>query len=1407
MTLAMTLSLLPVTAGAAGTSGLNEELFGTESVDDLETQEDTQQPSSAVTLEHDDTVAGYDSITAAIAATSEYNSKNNRSLYTITLNNDLEEDVEIPANRNIKIDLNGCTLTNVSDHTITNKSTRITITDTSSEKTGTVDNVSHGKGAVYNDINATITLSGGTYMRSKEASTGSDSSGENSWYVLKNFGTMTINSGVTVKFSDDNIGLYSSLIGNGWQNSAAAENGSNGEPKPSDGNEKASLTIKGGTFTGGQITVKNDDYGVLKITDGTITQPSENRYAVANNHTATISGGTIKAKEVVISSRYYDGGANAGTLKISGGTFESETSNAVYISSGADLTMTGGTYKTGSTSACLIAVAEGGNAEISGGEFSVAQVSQVVDTDEAFKDGYGPAWNPDGTISVGVTSTAAEAVVKAIDDTTTNYLTLSAAMSAAPAGSTVVLQRDVTLSKSVSTVNYGVTLDLNGHNIDGRAVSGSNSAVNLKTNYNSKPVEGVSSAMWLINSVPDQGGKITAKSPLNFSAGDSRIPLKCEIGAGVILEVTEGGDNAVKLGSSAYLIYSDTAAGYIKNGGFKAVDSEGNAFIYGTFGNALRADADRTVELLNDYKGSAKITYSSGDSATIDLGEHTYEYTGSEEAVYISGSNKNLTVKNGSVVSNAMIAFVYDKANNTSLIFDKTKLFTNISDSYGIASNGTTSGHKLTLKNSTLNASNSIAVYWPSGGGTVIIEDSQITAHTGVQICAGGLDVKGEDTVITATGTPIPKTDDDGGIADGAAISIVKRDGYQKLGTVSIEAGTFTSEDSSSAIKAYTFNNTDKDEGEWANADETVAVTGGTFTSGDGEKSDVSDYIPDGAALTQNGNGMIIKDTSASTVAQIGTVDYTSLDKALTAANNGTNKTVTLLADATLSSKIESGVTLVVPADKTLTVDATDTSTIGTVLGSQGTLEVQAGGGFSIKLTGSDTTQFIGGSGSVMDLSKGSAEIVFSSKSVTLTSSSEMTVPAGQDLVLSLAGGYPLNTTIADGATANISGKVTVPNTATLTVNGDLNVANSGILRVNSEATLDGSGTLTNSGIITLHHGDTENTTVSIAITLASGGNVYSQFDVTSTINNSTESVLDPAQTVEGVANETEETGSNEPTFGYQYSYYVPSSSSGGSTRYTVTAPTDVANGSVKVSPTRASRGQTVTITVTPDEGYELASLAVYDADGDAVSLTDAGNGKYTFTMPRSKVTVEAAFSEIVEEPETLPFADVPTGAYYYDAVAWAVENGVTNGSSATTFSPNMVVTRAQMVTFLWRAYGSPKATGTNPFTDVSESDYYYDAVLWAVANGVTNGTSGTTFSPDMDVTRAQAVTFQWRAAGSPVVSGSSFGDVATDAYYVSAVTWAVANDITNGTGGNNFSPDVVVSRAQAVTFLYREAH
>ena len=259
----------------------------------------------------------------------------------------------------------------------------------------------------------------------------------------------------------------------------------------------------------------------------------------------------------------------------------------------------------------------------------------------------------------------------------------------------------------------------------------------------------------------------------------------------------------------------------------------------------------------------------------------------------------------------------------------------------------------------------------------------------------------------------------------------------------------------------------------------------------------------------------------------------------------------------------------------------------------------------------------------------------------------------------------------------------------------------------------------------------------------------------------------------------------------------------GGVATYTVTVG-NAEHGKVTASPTRAGSGSTVTLTVKPDQGYALDTLTATDAKGNEVKLTDKGNGTYTFTMPASKVKIAASFKESAEQAAN-PFTDVFEGDYYYDAVLWAVEQGVTNGTSATTFSPNVTVTRAQMVTFLWRAHGAPAAAGSNPFADVSRDAYYYDAVLWAAANGVTNGTSAAAFSPDAPVTRAQAVTFQWRAHGAPEAAGDSFGDVPADAYYSQAVAWAAANGITNGTGADTFSPEAAVSRAQAVTFLWRE--
>ena len=248
---------------------------------------------------------------------------------------------------------------------------------------------------------------------------------------------------------------------------------------------------------------------------------------------------------------------------------------------------------------------------------------------------------------------------------------------------------------------------------------------------------------------------------------------------------------------------------------------------------------------------------------------------------------------------------------------------------------------------------------------------------------------------------------------------------------------------------------------------------------------------------------------------------------------------------------------------------------------------------------------------------------------------------------------------------------------------------------------------------------------------------------------------------------------------------------------------TDTPNGTVRVNPASAREGATVTITATPNDGYELASIVVTGGDGDRITLQANPNGTYAFAMPGSQVTVTAIF--VAEEP--IVFTDVPTGEWYYDAVYWAVENGITDGTSDTLFSPGREVTRAEMVTFLWRAAGCPEPeTTVNPFADVDEDEYYYDAVLWAVENGITDGVSATEFDPDGECTRAQMVTFLWRAAGEPDAGTSNpFTDVDEEEYYYEAILWAAASGVTDGVSETTFEPGTVCTRAQAVTFLYRD--
>lgn len=270
------------------------------------------------------------------------------------------------------------------------------------------------------------------------------------------------------------------------------------------------------------------------------------------------------------------------------------------------------------------------------------------------------------------------------------------------------------------------------------------------------------------------------------------------------------------------------------------------------------------------------------------------------------------------------------------------------------------------------------------------------------------------------------------------------------------------------------------------------------------------------------------------------------------------------------------------------------------------------------------------------------------------------------------------------------------------------------------------------------------------------------------------------------------------------------SSSGGGggssTPRYAVTVPDKTENGSLSVTPKNAKKGSDVTITATPDKGYEVGDIVAKDANGNKLTLKDNGDGTYTFTMPASKVTIEATFAEKQAEPivpEKL-FADVSAEEYYYEAVKWASENGVTGGIGENLFGAKLPCTRAQIVTFLWRAAGSPEPKGMSGFVDVSADAYYAKAVAWAVEQGIVSGTSATTFSPDAVCTRAQSVAFLYRAFGTRADKAAGFSDVSADAYYADAVAWAVENGVASGIGGGLFAPDQDCARGQIVAFLYR---
>ena len=435
--------------------------------------------------------------------------------------------------------------------------------------------------------------------------------------------------------------------------------------------------------------------------------------------------------------------------------------------------------------------------------------------------------------------------VIAPDGTKTGYKTVKEARSAMQDGYTLKLLKDYV---STEDYNYGIsidkrniTIDLNGYSVTSNNTQASNGyAIKLEQTY--------SGACDNTVTIKNSGSKQSVLSSSNYQvttqSGDSRYNQVVKFEGDIVFQNINGEEPlGIKLGTGAKLLDTESARALIPNGGFSVKEEDGSSYIYGNLANAAGRSADGNIVLLNDYVGSDKIASGQKDGA-LDLDGHTYTYTGGDAAIDVNYPGVTLTVKNGSVVvtdesaDGAVLVGApdTDNMNNRGLVLDNVQL-TVPGNAYGIVTNGTETGNTVTLKNnSVLNVKNGFGIYFPSDG-VVIIDNSTINAkHVGVQLCAGDLTVTGE-SAITVTGQPQKKTEGDGPVADGAAVSIINRDGYQGLGTVKIESGDFNAAAGVTAVKAYSFNNTDKTEDEWAEAGNVVRVTGGKFSS------DVKEYI------------------------------------------------------------------------------------------------------------------------------------------------------------------------------------------------------------------------------------------------------------------------------------------------------------------------------------------------------------------------------------------------------------------------------------------------------------------------------------------------------------------------------------------------------------------------------------
>lgn len=892
-------------------------------------------------------------------------------------------------------------------------------------------------------------------------------------------------------------------------------------------------------------------------------------------------------------------------------------------------------------------------------------------------------------------------------------------------------------------------------------------------------------------------------------------------------------------------------------------DGEGTpapAEVPAAVGTALPAAVDGVITLGNDSyvmseDTTAFVNVPAGVTATLDLGGKTLTNKADEHTIIVE-NGATLTITGNGIVDN--VSHGKGAIVNSGEVTLNGGTFKRSAEkgTYSPYGNGGNSWY--TIANyGTMEINTGVTVENAGGYSSMIRNGGDAIADCNLTI-RGGNFVGGVNTV---------KNDSFGVLTiNGGNFSNTAQYVIMNWNKAEITAGTFQTLDTASAVlftsaydaDANTIGKLSISGGEFKHASDTqemivdhydasnsgtAAVTGGRFDA------DISAYVPNGYIQNENGAVETLGETNA--VAKVGGTYYKTLADAVAAAQDG--DTITLLKDAELTSTLNLAKNITIDGQGKYTIKAANSFTVGSdnktycvlyVSGEVTLKDVTVNGNEKCRvifcdkgkltidgatITNGKAPNFIGGvymtSSASFEMKSGSITGNKNAKGYQndeyLQYSSDLWIGANANGALTAINGGTIGNVFVNANAWSAS------NPGSFTMNGGT-VTN---LYVEHDANYGATFKYNDGTIEHLYLSKENGNGQSIEVTPVKGviynGGVKEQDLVTLTMKYNDGATADSTYNVASGTTITLPTprrsgytfngwydGSKFYAAGASYTVsatvtlnaswsYISSGSSSYDPTYSVSTPSKTENGSVTVSPKNASKGDTVTVTVKPDSGYVLETLTVTDKNGNELTLKDKGNGKYTFTMPTGKVEVKATFME--DNSMLNFFYDVPNNAYFYEAVKWAVKNGITTGVGDNLFAPEQPCTRAQIVTFLWRAAGSPEPKGAaSGMTDVVSGSYYEKAVAWAIENGITTGTTTSTFSPDATCTRAQSVTFLFRAIGKLVDSKAEFSDVLTDSYYANAVAWAVENGVTNGIGDGLFGPDNSCTRAQIVTFLFR---